>query len=195
MSQSDTMFVLQKLISDLTKIERNHHILESDRAENDVEHSYAVALLCWYLLEKLKLDMDLGKVITYALVHDFVEIYAGDVNTFASKSARTRKVQNEAAALTRLTDELSDFKGMTLSLEAYEARRDEESLFVWTVDKMQTLILADLDGWRPYKKIAITYDSFVQKHQEQLQSCSVYCKEIFEELLAYCKTTYYDRPK
>lgn len=69
----------------MSKVDRNHHILGSDRAENDVEHSYSVAILCWYLNDKLKLNLDIAKVLKYALVHDFPEVYAGDVNTFARK--------------------------------------------------------------------------------------------------------------
>lgn len=188
------MFTLQKLTSDLTKVNRNHHILDSDKAENDVEHSYAVTLLCWYIYDKLGLSLDLGKILKYAMVHDFVEVYAGDVNTFANDTDRKKKLDNEAIALTRLTEELKSFEGMTTSLKAYEAKSDEESVFVWTVDKMQALILADLDTWRPYKKISITYESFASKHHEQLSNCSFHCKEIFSELLEYCKTTYYDQP-
>ena len=93
------MFTLQALMSDLTKIDRNHHILQSEKQENDVEHSYAVAMLCWYLHDALKLELDIAKILKYALVHDFVEVYAGDVNTFASKIARQEKIQTEAAAL------------------------------------------------------------------------------------------------
>lgn len=196
MQQPDvTMFTLQKLVSDLAKVERNHHILDSERSENDVEHSYAVALLCWYIHDKLQLNLDLARLMQYALVHDFVEIYAGDVNSFASAEARVLKTKNEAIALERLTLELQGFNAMANSLSSYELKGNEEAVFVWTVDKMQALILADLDNWRPYKKIDIAYDDFSKKHHEQLLASSPYCEEIFRELLEYCKTTYYNQPK
>ncbi len=190
----NTMFHLQKLVSDLASVDRNHHRLESEVAENDVEHSYSVALLCWYLHEKLNLKLDLGKLMKYALIHDFVEVYAGDVNAYASKQERKQKVENEAIALERLTNELELFTGMTTLLKSYEEKGDEESKFVWTVDKMQALILADMDGWRPYKKLDISYDSFLKKHSWQLSICSSHCREIFSELFEYCKTTFYARP-
>lgn len=190
-----TMFLLQTLISSLTKVERNHHILDSEKAENDVEHSYSVALLCWYLHDKLDLSLDLSKIIKYALIHDFVEVYAGDVNTYASDKAREEKVENERRALERLEGELGDFLDMKNLLRAYEEKKDEEAIFVWSVDKMQSLILADLDGWRPYKKVGISFDRFKAKHNEQLGACSVYLKEIFDELLQYCITTYFDSPE
>lgn len=195
MNQPDkTMFLLQKLVSDFSKVERNHHILSSEKAENDIEHSFAVALLCWYIIDTQKLALDLSKVLRYALVHDFTEVYAGDVNTFASKKDRELKNKLETGAIKKLSKELSDFPDFIRALQDYDLKKDEESLFVWTVDKMQALILADLDGWRPYKKINISYDSFIKKHHEQLSMCSSHCREVFEVLLEYCKTTYYDKP-
>lgn len=189
------MFTLQKLICDLSKVDRNHHILNSDDQENDVEHSFAVALLCWYICDRLNLKLDMSKVLKYALIHDFAEVYAGDINTFASKQDRERKIELEAKAISKLRGEIADFTDFSKTLQNYESKKDDESLFVWTVDKMQALVLADLDNWRPYQKIDISYDSFARKHHEQLDNCSAYCKEIYKALLEYCKTTYYDKPR
>lgn len=188
------IFELQKLISSLAQVDRNHHHLESERSENDVEHSYSVAMLAWYICSAQALPLSTEKILKYALIHDFVEVYAGDVNTYADNAAREQKIQSEAKALKRLESELSEFTDMVDSLKTYETRTDPESLFVWTVDKLQALILADLDNWRPYKKINISYDAFVRKHQEQLSKCSPYCQEIFTVLLEYFKTTFYDQP-
>lgn len=188
------IFTLQRLMSELAQVDRNHHHLNNERSENDIEHSYSVAMLCWYIWSTQNLALDMEKVFKYSLVHDFVEVYAGDVNTFASKSDRAAKIQSEAQALTKLETELSEFPDMISHLKAYERKSDPESLFVWTVDKLQALILADLDHWRPYQKINISYETFIRKHHEQLAQCSPYCREIFTTLLEYFKTTYYDRP-
>jgi len=187
-------FALQRLVSDLSLINRNHYVLNSDKQENDIEHSFSVALLCWFIIEHYQIDLDLAKILKYAMVHDFAERYAGDVNTFASQAAREKKVELERAAVKKLNSEFKDFKGLVKALNDYDAKADDEALFVWTVDKMQAMILGDLDKWRPYQEISITYETFEKKYQEQLTMCSRYCKDIFEALLAYCKTTYYDRP-
>lgn len=189
------LFSLQKLVADLSLVERNHHILEYERAENDIEHSFTVALLCWFIHDYYHVPLDLNKILKYAIVHDFAERYAGDTNTFANAEARRKKVELERAATARLSEEFKDFRDLVKFMQGYEDKTEEEALFVWTVDKMQSLILADMDGWRPYKKINISFASFSKKHHEQLAACSPYCKEIFEALLEYCKTTYYDRPR
>jgi len=69
---------------DLSLIERRSYVAGTDRRENDIEHSLTVAMLCWYIHDSLKLELDIAKILKYALTHDFVERYAGDVNTFAS---------------------------------------------------------------------------------------------------------------
>lgn len=195
MRSHDTFFELQRLVVDLAMIDRNHHLIDSDRHENNIEHSFMVALLCWYICSKYDLKLDLSKVLRYALAHDFVERYAGDTNAFASKEEREQKVVREKAAAERLNRDFADFKDLGSIIEGYENKTDDEALFVWTVDKMQALVLGDLDNWRPYQKLEITYERFVEKHKEHRAVASPYCKEIFDSLLEYCKTTYYDRPR
>ena len=188
------LFSLQQMTIDLSLIERSHNLAKTNRKENDIEHSLTVALLCWYIHDRYDLDLDISKVLKYAITHDFVERYAGDVNTFASQSDREAKVIREQAALEKLSTEYSDFPGMVTAMKEYESRQDEESLFVWSVDKMQGMIMGDMDDWRPYASLGITYEAFVRKHTEHLVKSSKYCKEIFEYLLEHCKQTYYDQP-
>lgn len=195
MSKPDPiLFSLQQMIIDLSLIDRNHYLAKTERRENDIEHSMTVAILCWYIHDKYQIKLDIAKILKYAMTHDFVERYAGDVNTFASTDERNAKVQRERESLERLSGEFSKFRDMILSMQEYELKQDEESLFVWTVDKMQQLIMGDMDGWRPYAEINIEYDRFVAKCNEQLGKSSKHCREIFEGLIEYSKSTYYDRP-
>ncbi len=57
-----------------------------------------------------------------------------------------------------------------------------------------TLILGDMDDWRPYQELVINFETFKGKYSELLSISSSYCKEIFEGLIKYCESTYYDRP-
>lgn len=188
------MFELQQLVNDMALIDRNHFILGTDRSENDIEHTFAVTMMCWFVMDKYKIPLSKKKVLKYALAHDFAERYVGDVNTFASEQDRSDKELREKLSIETLKKEFHDFPALTESLVGYENKVDDEALFVWTIDKMQAIILADMDNWRPYERIGITYDQFVEKHNEHMEKGSVHCKEIFKELLDYCKTTFYDRP-
>lgn len=194
MKPDPLLFELQQLTIDLALVERNHHLAKHPRSENDIEHSFAVTLFCWSIVSRHELPLNLERILKYALIHDFLERYAGDINTYASTNDRAKKIVLEKQSLNRMTQELKDFPDLVQAMHSYEDKADDEAKFVWTVDKMQALVLADMDGWRPYQKIDIKYDQFLAKHTEQLQNASPYIKDIFRDLLEYCKTTYYDRP-
>lgn len=195
MKCGSTLHLIQQLIIDLSLVDRNHYIAKTPRRENDSEHSLSVAVLCWYFHHKLKTPLDELKIMKYALSHDFVEVNAGDVNTFANERARAQKVLDERASLKKLSKAFSDFEDLVETINEYEHRKDEESLFVWTIDKMQALILGDLDDWRPYEELNISFDQFTKKYTELLSRSSKYCKAEFAELIEYSKKTYYDQPK
>lgn len=195
MSKPDPFFSsLQQMLIDLSLIDRAHYLANTNRHENDIEHSMTVAILCWYIHDRYKIDLDISKILKYALTHDFVERYAGDVNTFASSSERISKIDRERESLDKLSNEFNEFGDMISSMRGYESKADKESLFVWTVDKMQPLIMGDMDSWRPYREIGISYDQFIAKYDELLAKSSDYCREIFEGLIEYSKSTYYDQP-
>ena len=84
---------LQQMIIDLALIDRKHYLAKTNRRENDIEHTMAVALLCWYIHDKYKLDLDIAKILKYAITHDFVERYAGDTNTYANTEERAKKIE------------------------------------------------------------------------------------------------------
>lgn len=180
---------------DLSLIDRKHYLAGTNRRENDIEHSMTVAVLCWYIHDKYDLKLDIAKILKYAISHDFVERYAGDINTFASVAERKEKLDRESESLAKLSDEFREFPDMIASMQDYEAKADEESRFVWTVDKMQQLIMGDMDHWRPYSEIGIDYNRFSEKYAELLSKSSVHCRDIFEGLIVYSKSTYYDQQK
>lgn len=184
------LFELQQLTIDLSLINRKHYLPGTKRNENDLEHSFTVALLSWYLYEKIQPNLNVALILKYAMAHDFVERYAGDVSSFASQQAREAKVIKEQEALTRLAGELSEFPNLIETMQQYEKKSDEESLFVWTVDKIQQLIMGDLDNWACYKEDGISYDRFVEKYIDICAKGSQHCKEIFTSIIEYCKTTY-----
>lgn len=183
------------MIDDLSKIERKSYIPGTNRHENDIEHSLTVAILCWYIHNTYALDLDITKILKYALTHDFVERYAGDVSTFAPAAERAAKVVREQESLQRLVGEFSEFSDLTSTMQQYELKSDEESLFVWSVDKIQQLLNGELTEWKSYAKDGITYKAFVAKYDELAFKSSPYCREIFEGIVAYSKSAYYNRPK
>lgn len=187
---------VQQLVLDLAKVRRNHRMPGDERRENVVEHSFAIAMLSWKMFEMVRPPLSLEKVLKYALIHDSLERgMEYDVNTYAGDAERKAKKERELKELESLNREFADFPGFTSALDGYEERKDEEALFVWSVDKLQAKILGGMDGWRPYRLYGVSYDDFCRKGEEQLGKCSPYLKEIYREVFEASKKTYYDRPK
>jgi 5'-deoxynucleotidase YfbR-like HD superfamily hydrolase len=143
---------LQKFFIAFRDIERVIHLksVRGHEKENDIEHSYTLAMTGWFIAQSFP-DLDRNKIIIYALVHDIVEVYAGDTFAFAEKKEIDKKKIREADALQRIKKEWQDFPEMVDTIEQYETMSDDESRFVYALDKiMPTLlnIISDGHTWR-----------------------------------------------
>ena len=123
-----------------------------DRRETDTEHSYHIAMLAWYASQFFP-ELDKSKVIQYALVHDIVEIYAGDVMAIGrTKEEQRLKDERERAAIGKLRKEWPDFADLTTTITAYEAQTDAESVFVKALDKLTPMLHNILGEGKTWKK-------------------------------------------
>ncbi|HEY8992250.1 MAG TPA: HD domain-containing protein [Candidatus Microsaccharimonas sp.] len=159
---------LQKLLVQFSQVERRDHRKHNDRfiAENDTEHSYNLAMTAWFLAQWFpELNKDL--IIRYALVHDLVEVHAGDTFTYGSEAELASKDQREQDALLRLEQDWGDFSDMTKSINAYETKSDAESRFIYALDKVMPIMMIYIhDGysWNIDKvTVKMLYDAKIAK--------------------------------
>lgn len=143
---------LQQLIADFAKIERVPPMADTGHLENDVEHSFGLALTCWYLQPKVAPELDLSKVLRYALAHDIIELHAGDTYAF-DKEAIAEKDSRERESLEQIRLDWPDFADLTDHAEGYMNKSNEEAKFVKAVDKMLPVFMIELgldhqDTWR-----------------------------------------------
>lgn len=164
------------------RIERVVYVPGTDRWENDVEHSYMLTMLAWYLIEKDKLPLSVDFVLKYALLHDLVEVFAGDTYIYDAQ-ARATKHEREAAAALRLGKEYPDFASMHTLIAAYEAQEDPESRFVRALDKMQPVMQVYVDGGRLWKEKGITLAMLIE-HKQQAIDRSPEVQPYFDSLVA-----------
>lgn len=139
----DRLAELQQLVADFSKVKRKVPLADANDAENDVEHSYGLAMTCWYLHDKIAKDLDLGKILQYALAHDIVEVHAGDTYPFDEAAVAT-KYEREMAALQQIERDWGDFTALTESARAYADKIDEEAKFTYAVDKLLPVIMIEL---------------------------------------------------
>ena len=143
---------IQEVITLLTQfqgVERGVTVPGSERHENDSEHSYNLAMTAWVIIKKDHLPLDLDKTLKYALVHDLPEVYAGDA--FALDPAQVAiKVGREEVALEKLhADDLTS--ELAAVVEQYETLEDEESRFVYSLDKLMaalTVLAGQSSVWK-----------------------------------------------
>lgn len=143
----------------------------SDPKENDAEHSFQLAMVAWYIIEAYELPLDTSKVLKYALVHDLVEVYAGDVYAFSTDpQIHANKKQKEHDAFLKIKEEWKDFPSLEKYIEIYETKADQESLFVYALDK----VLPDLnilhEGGTWYKTVceAESLDELEKHHRPKV---------------------------
>lgn len=169
------------------EVERIVYYPGSDRKENDAEHSFQLALVAWYIIDKKQLQLDVGKVLKYSLVHDLVEVYAGDTLPFDTKSIWVRtKHEREQEALQKIKQWFLDVS-LRQRIEAYEKRADEEARFVYALDKIipEFNIMLDYGRARHMSNIGRWE---LKQHMEKSQiHPEVYalCQELFRELDAH----------
>ena len=177
---------LEKMLLRFRDIERKVHLPDHlDQFENDVEHSYTLAMVSWYLSSFYE-DLDRDKIIRYALVHDLVEIHAGDTFPYGDPKHLATKHDREAAAQKQLRNDWPDFSDMNDSIEGYESRQTREAKFVYAVDKILPTILNLLGkghGWRVHN-IALQ-DVLNEKESKARVSPEIYA--VYEQLAEILK--------
>jgi len=140
----DYLMILGDLAERFSTIERSPRYTDGDR-ENDVEHSFHLALSSTEIAAVYFPELDLGLVTQFSLVHDFPEIYTGDVPTFAiSDDNRSKKELAEQYSTERLFKELPPF--MAQLLVRYEEQVEPEARFVRYMDKIMPGIINIIGG-------------------------------------------------
>ena len=136
------------------EIYRQTHITGLKRKENDAEHAWHMAIMAYILREYSNKDLDILKVILMCLIHDIVEIDAGDTYAYDSVNLETQK-KRENIAKERIFSLLPDEqKTEMISLfDEFEENITPEANFAHAMDNLQPLILNDSNNgadWREH---------------------------------------------
>lgn len=141
--------------------------------ENDAEHSWSVAFLACALAPHIDPKLDIGKISQFAIVHDVVEVYAGDVSALDSQAANAQeRKERERAALERVKTEFVHLPWIADTIEEYESFSSDEACFVYAPDKLLPVIYDYLDEGEYIRKIKLTYQEYhyhLAPHREKAQ--------------------------
>jgi putative hydrolase of HD superfamily len=153
-------------IDRLKLIERRSFVTDASRRENSAEHSWHLAMLALVLAEHARTDVDLSRVIAMVLVHDIVEIDAGDVFVYADEATHAAKLEREILAAERIFDLLPPDQAPTFRAlwEEYEAGTTDDACFAAALDRLQPLLLNIAAGGATWREHGITADRVVERN-------------------------------
>ncbi len=167
----DGIINFMTFINKLREVERVILMKGSDRFENDTEHSYQLAMTAWYIITTYKLPLNVEKALKYGLVHDLVEIHAGDVFFYdqMDPAVKAQKIQKEAEALEQIKKDFADFPELAEAIEGYETKHDEESKFIYALDKLISPINIYLDGGRIWHQNEISFEKLYNNKKPKVE--------------------------
>lgn len=146
-------FVLE--IDKEKNIFRQTHISGHGRNENDAEHAWHMAIMAYLLREYSNEPIDITRVMLMCLVHDVVEIDAGDTYAYDTEGKKTQKAREEAAKERLYSMLPNDQKEELMAIfEEFEAWETPEAKFARAMDNLQPLLLNNSNGggdWRSHE--------------------------------------------
>jgi len=142
-------------IDKVKNIFRQTHLSGGGRRENDAEHSWHMAVMAYLLREYANEEVDIARVMLMCLIHDVVEIDAGDTYAYDTQALETQK-EREDAAKQRIFSLLPEeqAKEMIALFDEFEEYKTPESKFAHAMDNLQPLMLNDSNNgsdWREHQ--------------------------------------------
>lgn len=136
---------------------RQTHLSGHGRNENDAEHAWHMAIMAYVLREYSNEKIDVAKVMLMCLIHDIVEIDAGDTYAYDAENLKTQKAREDAAKeriFSLLPDEQKE--ELIALFDEFEAFETPESKFAHAMDNLQPLMLNNSNGGADWKEHEVT---------------------------------------
>ena len=162
---------------------RQTHLSGKGRRENDAEHAWHMAMMIYLLKEYANEEIDIAKAMMMALIHDVVEIDAGDTYAYDTEGLKLQK-EKEAKAAERIFGLLPDDQRdeMKALFEEFEAHESPEARFVRVIDNLQPLMLNDSNRGGDWIEHKVT-KSQIYKRNQKTGSGSEKLWEYIQELI------------
>ncbi len=154
--QKQLQFIIE--IDKVKSVFRKTRLFDNSRQENDAEHSWHLAIMALLLAEHANEPVDVLKVIKMVLIHDLVEIDAGDFIVYTDQTSQ--KKQMETAAAERIfgmlpQDQQSEFRELW---DEFEERCTAESKFAAAIDRLEPVMQNYMTEGYTWKKHNISSD-------------------------------------
>lgn len=156
---------------------RQTHLSGNGRNENDAEHAWHMAIMAYLLKEYSNDKVDISKVMIMCLIHDIVEIDAGDTYAYDKEGLATQKARENAAKERIFSLLPNDQKDELIGLfDEFEENKTPEAKFAHAMDNLQPLMLNNSNGGADWREHGVTKEQ-VYGRQSKTKEGS---KKLFE---------------
>jgi len=153
-----------KEIDKIKYIQRKTKLFNSDRNENDAEHSWHLAMMAIVLAGHANEPIDVLKVVKMVLIHDIVEIDAGDTFIYDTQKNH-QNTENERIAAQRIFGLLPDEQAQELIViwEEFEAGETKEAKFARSMDRLEPLLQNTSNDGGTWNEFGVNYEKVYEK--------------------------------
>ena len=154
-------------IDKVKNIFRQTHLSGNGRNENDAEHSWHMAIMTYLLREYSNEDIDIAKVMLMCLIHDIVEIDAGDTYAYDAEALQSQKAREDAAKQ-RIFAILPEEQAQELIVlfDEFEEYETAESKFAHAMDNIQPLILNNSNNGGDWREHDVTVEQIYKRQSK-----------------------------
>lgn len=170
-------------IDRLKEIRRQNYTIVGRRQETDAEHAWHVTMMAVLLAEHANSAIDLLRVVKMLLIHDLVEIDAGDTFAYDTAGAATQH-EREARAADRLfpllpPDQAAEYRALW---DEFEARATAESRYAHAMDRVLPIFLNNATEGAAWQKHGVTADRVLARNRHAAEGCAALWAEAEREV-------------
>lgn len=179
--QKQMNFILE--IDKEKNIFRQTHLTNHGRNENDAEHAWHMAIMAYLLKEHANEKIDVAKTMMMCLIHDIVEIDAGDTYAYDTEGLKTQKAREDLAKERIYSILPDDQKNELITLfDEFEANETPEARFAHAMDNFQPLLLNNSNDGGDWKERQVTAEKvYGRQSKTKLGSETIY--EVTDQIL------------
>ena len=179
--QKQMNFILE--IDKEKNIFRQTHLTNHGRNENDAEHAWHMAIMAYLLKEHANEKIDVAKTMMMCLIHDIVEIDAGDTYAYDTEGLKTQKAREDLAKERIYSILPDDQKNELITLfDEFEANETPEARFAHAMDNFQPLLLNNSNDGGDWKEHQVTAEK-VYGRQSKTKLGSEVIYEVTDQIL------------
>ena len=163
---------------------RQSYLCSGNRRENDAEHAWHAALMAVILEEYANEEIDLLKTITMLLIHDVVEIDAGDTYAYDVEGLKSQAEREEKAAdrIYGLLPEDQRERMLALFRE-FEEGESPEARFAKALDNVQPVMLNDASGGKDWREKGIRLSQAIQRQRRTAKGSQILWDEVSKPMI------------